>query len=76
MNDMAPGLASHRADDFARAIERVRAEYLETPGLTLTVAQASRLWSCEAGFCMAVRIALEEARFLVRTRHAAFARAG
>ena len=76
MNDMAPGLASHQPDDFARAIKRVRAEYLEMPGLTLTVAQASRLWSFEAGFCMAVLIALEEARFLVRTRHAAFARAG
>jgi len=40
MNDMAPGLASHQPDDFARAIKRVRAEYLEMPGLTLTVAQA------------------------------------
>jgi hypothetical protein len=45
------------------------------PGLTLTVAQASRLWSFDTSFCMAVLGALEEARFLVRTRHSAFARA-
>ena len=58
-----------------RLERRVRAEFLEMPGLTLTVAQASRLWSFEASFCMAVLGALEEARFLVRTRHSAFARA-
>ena len=69
MNDMAPGLASHQADDCARAIERVRAEYLETPGLTLTVAQASRLWSCEAGFCMAVRIAGTYLRLAIALDH-------
>jgi hypothetical protein len=63
------------SDAFTRAVQRVRAEFLEMPGLTLTVAQASRLWSFEASFCMAVLGALEEARFLVRTRHSAFARA-
>jgi hypothetical protein len=68
MNETAPGLADHQVDDFVRAIQRVRAGYLEMPGLTLTVPQASRLWSFEAGFCMAVLIALEEAKFLVRTR--------
>lgn len=62
-------------DAFTRAVQRVKAEFLEMPGLTLTVAQAARLWSFEAGFCAAVLGSLEEARFLVRTRHAAFARA-
>jgi hypothetical protein len=68
MNETAPGLADDQMNDFVRAIQRVRAEYLEMPGLTLTVSQASCLWSFEAGFCMAVLIALEEAKFLVRTR--------
>ena len=62
------------ADGFARAVQLVRAEFLEMPGLTLTVAQAARLWSFEAAFCAAVLGALEEAQFLVRTRHSAFAR--
>jgi hypothetical protein len=68
----------HHADDptFSLAVQRVKAEFLEMPGLTLTVAQASRLWSFEASFCIAVLCALEEARFLVRTRRSAFARAG
>ena len=63
------------ADAFSRAVQRVKAEFLEMPDLTLTVAQASRLWSFEASFCIAVLCALEEARFLVRTRRSAFARA-
>jgi hypothetical protein len=71
-------IPTHHSDEnaaFARALQRVKAEFLEMPGLTLTVAQASRLWSFDASFCMAVLGALEEARFLVRTRHSAFARA-
>ena len=62
-------------DAFTSAVRQVKAEFLEMPGLTLTVAQASRLWSFEAGFCLAVLGALEESRFLVRTRSSAFARA-
>jgi hypothetical protein len=33
------------------------------------------LWSFDVRFCVAVLGALEESRFLVRTRHSAFARA-
>ena len=74
MSDVATRPASQTPDALAHAIQRVKAEFLEMPGLTLTVAQASRLWALDAGFCMAVLGALEEARFLVRTRHSAFAR--
>jgi hypothetical protein len=74
MSDIPAHHSDENADAFARAIQRVKAEFLEMPGLTLTVAQASRLWSLDASFCMAVLGALEEARFLVRTRHSAFAR--
>ena len=72
-NATQPNDQSH--DTFASAVARVKAEFLEMPGLTLTVAQASRLWSFDARFCVAVLTALEDARFLVRTRHSAFARA-
>jgi hypothetical protein len=75
MSDIRLHVDEEKADAFSRAVQRVKAEFLEMPGLTLTVAQASRLWSFETTFCMAVLVALEESRFLVRTRHSAFARA-
>jgi hypothetical protein len=71
----SPACSGDQNAAFTRAVQRVRGEFLEMPGLTLTVAQAARLWSFETGFCVAVLSALEEARFLVRTRHSTFARA-
>jgi hypothetical protein len=62
-------------DAFLAALMRVRAEFLEMPGLTVTVPQAARLWALDAELSAAVLSALEEARFLVRTRNSAFARA-
>ena len=55
---MATPQTTDDSDAFTRAVQRVRAEFLEMPGLTLTVAQASRLWSFDASFCMAVLGAL------------------
>jgi hypothetical protein len=66
---------SHLADEFANALRRAQAEFLEMPGLTLTVAQASKLWCFDSALCTEVLSALVEQRFLVRTRHEAFARA-
>ena len=60
---------------FAEAMQRVRAEYVEMPGLRLTPAQGARLWQFERDFCEEVLSALVEARFLVRTRNSSFARA-
>jgi hypothetical protein len=62
-------------DAFLTALLRVRAEFMEMPGLTVTVAQGSRLWALDTELCTAVLSALEDAKFLVRTRHSAFARA-
>jgi hypothetical protein len=59
---------------LAEALARVRAEFIEMPGLQLTVEQAARLWACDRALCNAVLAALVDARFLVRTRDA-FARA-
>jgi hypothetical protein len=38
---------SPAAEVLARATARVRAEYLEMPGLQLTTAQAARLWQSD-----------------------------
>ena len=62
-------------DLFADALRRTQAEFTEMPGLQLTVAQASRLFSFDSALCTAVLSTLVERRFLVQTRNQAFARA-
>jgi len=59
-------------DDLLR---RVQAEFLEMPGLSLTRAQARRLWALDDTLCEAVLSALVDARFLVQSRNASFIRA-
>jgi hypothetical protein len=63
------------AEAFAIALRRAQAEFLEMPGLQLTVAQAQRLWHFDSALCTAVLSRLVEQRFLVETRHHSFARA-
>jgi hypothetical protein len=55
-------------------IERMRAEYLEMPGLRLTLAQAQRLWGVERSECKAILDALVDARFLCRKPDGVYAR--
>ena len=64
-----------RERQLAEAVIQARAHYVEMPGLTLTLAQAARLWALDACLCRDVLATLVEMRFLVRTRGAAFARA-
>ena len=45
-------------------IQRVRAEFLEMPGLRLTLAQATRLWGLEPAACGRVIDALIGCEFL------------
>jgi hypothetical protein len=45
-------------------IRRVRGEFLEMPGLTLTFAQAGRLWGLEQELCRQVIDVLIGAEFL------------
>ena len=47
-----------------RALERVRAEYLEMPGMNLKLEQVQRLCGIERSLCKGVLDALVEARFL------------
>ncbi|HEY3382432.1 MAG TPA: hypothetical protein VGK32_11730 [Vicinamibacterales bacterium] len=52
-------------------LRRVRAEFLEMPGLKLTVSQAQRLWGLDRSTCEALIEALTGSRFLTRTRDGA-----
>ena len=47
-----------------RLVSRVRAEYLEMPGLKLTLPQACRLWQLDANTCQAILKRLVDERFL------------
>jgi hypothetical protein len=55
-------------------LRRVQGEYIEMPGLRLTIAQAQRLWGLDRAVCDALLGALVEAKFLFRTRDGAFMR--
>jgi hypothetical protein len=57
------------------AIRRARAEYLEMPGLQLTIAQAARLWQLDLASSEGVLSTLVECKFLMKTRSEAYARA-
>jgi len=55
--------------------ERVRAEYLEMPGLNLTIAQVQRLCGIERRMCATVLEGLVEEHFLCVKPNGAYARA-
>jgi len=48
-------------------VGRIKAEFLEMPGLQLTVLQAARLWGLERSMCESIIEALVGAAFLRRT---------
>ena len=45
-------------------VERVRGEFMEMPGLRLTVSQAARLWSLDSVICRRVIDTLVQVDFL------------
>jgi len=49
---------------LARLIDRVRAEFVEMPGLELTLPQAARLWNLSPEDCRSVLDVLTNAGFL------------
>lgn len=63
--------------DAATALwaNRIQAEFEESPGLRLTIAQASRFWGLDEVACQALFAALVHGGFLTRTRHGFFVRA-
>jgi hypothetical protein len=53
--------------EFHAVVERVRSEFLEMPGLQLTLPQAARLWGLDQSSCEAVVEVLVRSAFLRRT---------
>jgi hypothetical protein len=51
---------------FEDLVERVRAEFIEQPGLRLTEAQAARLWHLDESTCTRVLTTLTDNAFLRR----------
>jgi hypothetical protein len=64
-----------QAQAFHQLVERVRCEFLEMPGLRLTIPQAARLWGLDLPSCEAVVDVLIRCEFLQRTASGAVARA-
>lgn len=56
------------------AIELIRMEYAELPGLKLTFWQAQRLWNLSNDVCARALTTLTESQFLARTADGAYVR--
>jgi hypothetical protein len=61
--------------DIETIIGRVRSEFIEMPGLCLSLPQAQRLWGLEKDECQRVIDALIADAFLRRTRAGQIVRA-
>ena len=61
---------------FAPVVDRVRAEFVEMPGLELTLAQAVRLWTLGVDDCRHVIDALVDVGFLKWTARRTIVRTG
>ena len=64
-----------RTTTIAEWLCRIRAEYVEVPGLSLTRQQAKRLWRLDDVLCDSVLQALVDVRFLRRTPAGSYIRA-
>ena len=67
-------MAASYPEPLDDVLRRVQGEYIEMPGLRLTLAQAQRLWGLDRTACDALLGALVDAKFLFRTRDGAFVR--
>jgi len=68
---MNPHAVASAACDVARPPDLtslIRAEYREIPGLSVTLAQAARLWNVDRGRCLEALEALTTEGFLCRSR--------
>jgi hypothetical protein len=61
---------------FAAVVDRVRAEFVEMPGLELTLAQAVRLWTLGTDDCRHVIDSLVDVGFLKWTPKRTIVRTG
>lgn len=58
----------------AHLLRRIKAEYIEMPGLRLTVAQAGRLWGLDGTDCRVLLERLITERFLQRRPDGTYSR--
>ena len=76
-SQMASIVHSDTPDSSASSVvQRIRGEYLEMPGLTLTVRQAARLWGLEVPQSQRLLSELVDSRFLVTDASGAYRRRG
>ena len=54
--------------------DRIRAEYMEMPGLELTIWQVQRLWNLSEELCVRALLTLVQAKFLMVTSSGKYAR--
>ena len=73
-SNMFGGAMIEPSRGIQEVVHRIRGEFLEMPGLRLTLDQARRLWRLDETACDAVLGALVDAHFLARTRDGAFIR--
>lgn len=57
-------------------VQRIQAEYLEMPGLALTLSQAARLWNLNARQSEVLLAELVDRQFLMRDQKGAYRRRG
>jgi hypothetical protein len=69
-----PTLPRGAAPTLTTLVERIRAEYIEQPGLRLTEAQASRLWRLDEPTTQLALGELTGAAFLQRSEDGRYAR--
>ena len=64
----------HSTGAIEQMLRRIQCEFLEMPGLRVTIPQAQRLWDLDACVCESLLAALVDVQFLVRTVDGAFMR--
>ena len=64
----------HTVAAMREALLRVESEYSEMPGLSLTLAQAARLWGLDRGACEILLTKLVERRVLKRAPNGTYLR--
>jgi hypothetical protein len=74
--DPGPKVALRTTMTFAAVVDRVRAEFVEMPGMQLTLAQATRLWNLGPDDCRSVIDTLVDSGFLRWTAQRTVVRTG
>jgi hypothetical protein len=67
-------LTTRSLEGAGELVLRIRGEFMEMPGLRLTLAQAQKMWALDVTTCAALLARLVDAGFLYQTRDKAFMR--